>query len=341
MNTNNFDGKDSGYTEKISVIIPAYKVEKYIEICILSVLNQTYKNLEVIAVDDGSPDNTPAVLDKLSAQYPQLKVIHKANGGVSQARNTGLAAATGDYVVFVDGDDYLAHDYMEYMLGLAKKTGAEFCLSLYSYTKQNEPQTAKETETIISPAQAVALLLSPKVIVGCWNKIFKRSMLEKHNCRFAEDLFYGEGLNFITNAAQVANCVGVGNRKVYYYRKNNDVSATTSFNIEKIYNGEKSIDRIDKNLKIRTPAIETMLILHRSMFFIGAAVRIKAANMTEQYKDYYKKCMAYVRGNYLKLAFKKNVSLYRKLLLLCGCISPWLLAKLDVIRRNRIYKKSV
>ena len=340
MKANSFTAENK-YTEKVSVIVPAYKVEKYIEFCLLSIFKQTYKNLEVIAVDDGSPDNTPRILDELAKQHPQLKVIHKANGGVSRARNTGINAATGDYIVFVDGDDYLAPDYMEYMMGLVKKTGAEFCLSVHSYTKQNEPQTKKQTVRKISPAQGVALLLSPEVIVGCWNKIFKRSMLLQNKCFFAEDLFYGEGLNFITNAAQVANCVGAGNRKVYYYRKNNIISATTDFNIEKIYNGEKALNRVESNLKLNTPQIQTMLTLHRSMFFIGAAVRIKAAGFEEKYKDYYKKCMAYVRDNYFKLAFKKEVPLYRKLLLLCGALNPWLLCKLDILRRRRIAQQSV
>lgn len=328
-------------TEKISVIIPCYNVEKYIETCLLSIVNQTYKNLEILAIDDGSPDNTPAILDKLAEKYSQLKVIHQKNAGVSAARNIGLKHATGDYIVFVDGDDFLAPDYMEYMLDLVHKTGAEFCLSINCFKEQGEVQTKFLEIKTLSQADAVALLLSPRVVVGCWNKIFKRSLLVKNNCTFATDLFYGEGLNFIVTLAQLANKVGIGNRKVYYYRRNNAVSATTKFNIKTLNSNTKSLDRIEQNLKFHTPNIDTMLTLHRSLFYLSTAIRIRTAKQLKDYLKEYKQCMVYVRKNYFKLVFKKEVSLYRKCMLLAGCISPWLLSKLDVIRRKRITEKSV
>ncbi len=327
--------------EKISVIVPCYKVAAYVEKCLLSVINQTYSNLEILAIDDGSPDDTPAILDRLAKQYSQLKVIHKKNGGVSLARNTGLSHATGDYIVFVDGDDFLAPDYMEYMLDLVHKTGAEFCLSLDCFKKQRESQTVCQSIKTVSPADAVALLLSPRVVVGCWNKIYKRNLLIKHNCIFATDLFYGEGLNFIITVAQWANCVGIGNRKAYYYRRNNVLSATTQFNIKTLESNNKSLNRIERNLKFHTPLINTMLILHRSLFYLSTAVRIRTAGQLTVYRSEYQQCMSYVRKNYLKLLFNPKVSIYRKCMLLVGCINPWFLVKLDVIRRKRIVAQSV
>ena len=328
-------------TPFVSVIVPCYKVAAYVETCLRSILSQTYSNVEIIAVDDGSPDETPTILDRLAQEQPKLKVIHQQNAGVSAARNTGIQHASGEYIMFVDGDDYLAPDAVSYFMELVRQTGAEFCLSLDSYTKQDEPQASSQTVQTLSPAEAVALLLSPRIIVGCWNKIYKRSLLTDNNCRFSTDLFYGEGLHFITTAAQISNALGVGNRKVYYYRRNNEVSATTRFNIEKIYNGLESINRIEADLKVRTPQIDTMLTLHRSMFYLGAAVRLRTANLVEKYRKEYKQYVSFVRRNYLKLVFKKEVSLYRKCLLLGGCISPRLLAKLDVLRRKRIVAASV
>ena len=92
----------------VSVIVPAYNVERYIETCIDSILKQDYVNVEVIAVDDGATDKTPEILDKIALQKEQVKVIHKKNEGVSAARNTGLEAASGTYIIFIDGDDYIA-----------------------------------------------------------------------------------------------------------------------------------------------------------------------------------------------------------------------------------------
>ena len=325
----------------VSVIIPCYNVGKYIAQCLDSVLQQTYTHLEIWAINDESTDNTPSILDKYVQQYPPVHVIHKKNEGVSAARNTGLEKATGEYVMFVDGDDFLAPDCVAYFVNLAQTTGAEFCFSTDCFTKQNEPQTPNPSVRVLPAQEAAALLISPRVIVGCWNKMYKRSMLVKNNCKFATDLFYGEGLNFITEVAQTANKTAVSNRKVYFYRKNNAFSATTVFNIEKIYNGEKAIDRVEQNLRKHTLLIDTMLTLHRSIFFLGAAVRLEAAGEKQAYRAYYKKCMSYVRKNYFKLLFKSEVSLYRKTMLLAGCVSPWLLAKLDVLRRKRIEQQSV
>ncbi|OUQ56652.1 hypothetical protein B5E58_10530, partial [Tyzzerella sp. An114] len=93
--------------KKISVIVPIYNVEKYLNRCVDSIINQTYKNLEIILVDDGSPDNCGKICDEYAKKDNRIKVVHKENGGVSSARNVGLNIATGDYIGFVDGDDWI------------------------------------------------------------------------------------------------------------------------------------------------------------------------------------------------------------------------------------------
>ena len=113
----------------VSVIVPAYNVERYIETCIGSILKQDYVNVEVIAVDDGATDKTPQILDKIALQKEQVKVIHKKHEGVSAARNTGLEAASGTYIIFIDGDDYIATDCVSYMAGMIESSDAEFAFS--------------------------------------------------------------------------------------------------------------------------------------------------------------------------------------------------------------------
>ena len=112
-------------TEKISIIVPVYKVEKYLDKCVRSIVEQTYKNLEIILVDDGSPDNCPAMCDEWARKDSRIAVIHKENGGVSSARNAGLAACTGDYVGFVDYDDWIEPDMYEYLLDISMKSNAD------------------------------------------------------------------------------------------------------------------------------------------------------------------------------------------------------------------------
>ena len=101
--------------EKISIIVPVYNIEEYIEKCVKSITKQTYKNLEIILVDDGSTDSAGKICDKLAEKDERIKVIHKKNGGLSSARNAGMKKATGDYICFIDGDDYISKDYCELM----------------------------------------------------------------------------------------------------------------------------------------------------------------------------------------------------------------------------------
>lgn len=333
----------NGVTKEVavSVVVPAYNVENYIEQCALSVLNQSYPCCELIIIDDGSTDGTPQILDKLADRNDCIRVIHKENAGVSAARNTGIDMANGEYIVFVDGDDYLAPDFIEYMVGMAKKTGSEFCLSQNCFTHKNECKTEKEELDVLNPADATALLLSPIVIVGCWNKMFSRQLLINERIRFATDLFYGEGLHFITTVAQRANCVAVGNQKVYYYRRNNALSATTKFRIESVYNGEKSIDRIENELTVSGDNVRDMLLLHRAMYNIGAITKLLNNNVKEQYLSDYKRWLKFNRANITRILSSKRISMYRKFLLLGGCASPSLMARLDVWRRKKIAADSV
>lgn len=325
----------------VSVVVPAYNVENYIEQCVLSVLNQSYSCCELIIIDDGSTDGTPQILDKLADRNDSIRVIHKENVGVSAARNTGIDTAKGDYIVFIDGDDYLAPDFVEYMVGMAQKTGADFCLSKNCFTHKNESQTEKEQMEVLDPADATALLLSPTVIVGCWNKMFSRKLLNDKQIRFATDLFYGEGLHFIITVAQRANCVAVNNQKAYYYRRNNALSATTRFRIESVYNVEKSINRIEKELTVSGDNVMDMLLLHRAMYNIGAITKLLNNNVKKQYLSDYKRWLKFNRANIARILSSKRISTYRKCLLLGGCISPSLMAQLDVWRRKKIAADSV
>ncbi|WP_345242024.1 glycosyltransferase family 2 protein [Pontibacillus salipaludis] len=325
----------------VSIIVPAYNVEEYIEKCLTSILDQTYQNIEVIVVDDGSTDNTRQLIDKISNLDNRVCKIYKKNAGVSAARNSGIEISTGDYLVFVDADDFIAHDYVEYMLSLIENTNSEFCLSKRCYTKKDEKQTENEYIEKLQPEDATAMLLSPDVIVGCWNKIFKRSLIVNNNIWFSTTLFYGEGLTFITTVAQISNSVGVGNRKVYYYRRNNEASATTKFDIEKLYNGEKALNNIKNKLIINSPKINAMFNLHLCLFCLGALVKIKSNRVEKKYSQDYKKWKSYVRRNTFKLIFNQRISIYRKSLLIGGSISPSLMVKLDAIRRDRISAKSV
>jgi len=113
--------------QKISVIVPVYKVEAFLDRCVQSIANQSYRNLEIILVDDGSPDNCPALCDAWSERDSRIKVVHKQNGGLSDARNAGMAIATGEFMGFVDSDDWIATDMYQHLYDLLEADGSGHC----------------------------------------------------------------------------------------------------------------------------------------------------------------------------------------------------------------------
>lgn len=135
--------------ELISVIIPAYNVEKYIDRCMETVVGQTYKNLEIILVDDGATDSTPALCDNWAKKDSRINVIHKDNGGLSNARNVGLEHATGDYIAFIDSDDWIELDMYEYLLNLIKSYGVEVAFCDFVRKKSKSKISNKREQVVI------------------------------------------------------------------------------------------------------------------------------------------------------------------------------------------------
>ena len=121
----------------VSIIIPVYKVEKFLDECVKSVVAQTYRNLEILLVDDGSPDNCPAMCDAWAARDPRIRVIHKPNGGLSDARNYGLCHAQGEYILFMDGDDWLAENICPGLLQMALQDRADVVIGKVHFLREN------------------------------------------------------------------------------------------------------------------------------------------------------------------------------------------------------------
>lgn len=324
----------------ITFIVPSYNFEKYIGKCIESILAQTYRNIELIIVNDGSVDNSRLIIDEYAKKDSRITAIHKTNEGVSIARNIGLIKSKGKYVCFVDADDFISPDFAEYMINLAESYDAEFCISSECFTRKGEQQTPNVSNKLINAEQATALLLSPAIIVGSWNKLFKREVLINNDIKFSSDLFYGEGLRFITQVAQICNKIAVTNYKMYYYRRNNYTSATSKFNFEKFENGYHSLEEIEADLTICTPNVLRMLGWHKCQFKMGTIIRIISANKINEYREYYNEALHYVRRNFYKYLFIRGISLYKKGLLVGCAVYPSIMAKLDTYRRASISKHS-
>lgn len=165
----------------VSVIVPVYKVEQYLARCVNSIRRQTFEDLEIILVDDGSPDDCGSICDKFSLEDSRIKVIHKENGGLSDARNAGIDVATGDYVVFVDSDDWLDLDMIDLLYRVLKKCHADICECSYrNVYKERIDEETKCCGEIIEGNRITALegMLDWRWFKPvAWNKIYKRTVL--------------------------------------------------------------------------------------------------------------------------------------------------------------------
>lgn len=320
---------------KVSLCVAAYNVENYIEECIQSILNQTYKNIEIILVDDGSRDSSGSILDKFGIIDSRVKVIHQKNQGLSVCRNTGLSHATGDYVVFVDGDDYLADDFVEYMLQVEAQTQADIVISKYCFTTSNYRQVTEDHISVWSSKKAVSEFFYPRLPLGAWNKMYKRDFLVKNNLRFVPELTTGEGLEFITHAGSYANYVGVGERKVYYYRMNNPTSATTFANVERQGIGSiNTMNYILRHLPMEDKVVKRAYNWHRWSCYNYCLRQIINAKAESQYVELYKKCIRYLRAYALCVAML-NLPLKHRCIALISCFSPRFAARIMIVKKHQ------
>lgn len=167
--------------ELISVIIPIYKVELYLNRCIQSIVDQTYSNLEIILVDDGSPDKCPVICDEWEKKDHRIKVLHKENGGLSDARNEGMQIMTGDYVSFIDSDDWISCDMYEKMLNKIKQQKADICECQFQKTSgniKNDIQQQIDNVNVLNKKEALKAVVEEKINPVVWNKIYRRDIVE-------------------------------------------------------------------------------------------------------------------------------------------------------------------
>ena len=165
----------------ISVIIPVYKVEKYLCRCVDSVLEQTYTNMEIILVDDGSPDNCPVMCDEYARQDSRVKVIHQENAGLSGARNAGIDMAQGQWLAFVDSDDYLAADFLERLYQACMDTGSSLSVCRWEYVRgETIPEHGTGETRVYTGREMLANLYVPDgaYFVVAWNKLYRKELFE-------------------------------------------------------------------------------------------------------------------------------------------------------------------
>lgn len=192
---------------EISVIVPVYKVERFLPACIDSLLAQTFADFELILVDDGSPDNCPALCDAAAEKDNRVRVLHKANGGVSTARNAGLDMARGKWIAFVDSDDSVQPDYLEKMYTAALAVGADIALCGGQCVDEEGgvigPGEPRITDEVMGREEALRRLVTPEYQVP-WNKLYRRELFD--GLRYPEGKAF-EDTAFLPQVLERAACV--------------------------------------------------------------------------------------------------------------------------------------
>lgn len=325
----------------VSVIIPFYNVEKYIAKCIESVIHQSYRNIEIIMVDDGSPDSSSLIVKEYVKKDSRIKLIQKENGGVASARNCGIRKAGGEFLAFVDSDDWVAEDYISHLMELQKREDADLCMTTRFFVQKcdvQEPQTDVRT---ITNEEAAILLLSPEMVVGSYNKLYRRRWLIDNDIWQNEKLYSGEGLHFIVTAAQYANRVTVSNRRIYYYRRNVPESATTKFNINMFTNNELSLDILEQDRIIDSKRMKIMTDLFREHLMISGMMAVLACPVPTQYEKEYQTWKKKTRSLGKRLLGCKEVPLRSKIRIIGAAVCPRLWARMAECKRNKIFRGSV
>lgn len=233
----------------ITIIIPVYKVEEYIHKCVNSVLNQTYNNLEIFLVDDGSPDNCGEICEDYSKKDHRIKVIHKNNGGLSDARNVAIDIANGEYITFVDSDDYVSKDYIEVLYELIEKYQCKISVSAFLKFKEDYQFIDKNEiikENLFSCEDAIKeMFYQRKFDTSAWAKLYHKSLFSD-GIRYPKGLLY-EDLATTYKLFLKSDKIAFSNKKTYFYLIRSNSIEGSSFSPKKIESTIKIINQLESD----------------------------------------------------------------------------------------------
>lgn len=310
----------------ISVIIPCYNIEKYISKTIDSILNQKFNNFEIILVDDGSIDNTGKILDEYLKKDNRIRVIHKKNEGVAIARNTGLLESNGEYIYFLDGDDYVSNSYFEDMSKIILKNNLEIIISPYYIEKNNKKflLSSNIKEKNYDKDFILKNLFTRKICKAAMGtSLIKKEIIVKNNIFFNEKLSYSEDYHFIIRVFFKAKSFYYTNKSYFTYVQREGSAINSKLNLKRLDTLRALID-LENNLNIENKNLKNYFYLFYTISFIGNInVLSKQKNLEkESLRLYLKELNLYSKQlNKLKFIFKKEYFIYKILTIIYLCSS--------------------
>ncbi len=299
----------------ISVIVPVYNVANYLRRCVDSIVKQTYDELEIILVDDGSTDDSSAICDEYAVKDNRIRVIHKQNGGLSDARNTGLDMAQGEWIAFVDSDDYIDKRMYEVLFNNVCKTGADISTCDFLYISEKDTPTKQVEDEVLEEYEGDEVIkrlwLDNVRTVIQWDKIFKRDLFEELRYpvgRYHEDTFVIH--------RELAKCKKIvyTNQKLYYYvqRDNSIMSVPNQKRVEDVAAAyEDRIQFFSELGKVEALQQSKRMVLDELMYMADGQIRNKnwsiVRYINQIYRQYFMRYHRFVAGKkywYLFLHYK-------------------------------------
>lgn len=305
--------------ELVSVIIPVYNVEKYLEKCIESVISQTYNNIEIILVDDGSTDKSCFICDKYCKKDDRIRVIHKKNGGLSEARNTGIENSKGEYITFIDSDDYVDKKYIQYLYELITEYSADMgiydCNIIKSTKKERKKvRDIKENRCCLEKKECILrMLYTDFYFISTNSKIFKRKLFE--NVRYPKGKLF-EDVGTTYKLILECDSIACSNKKIYNYVIRDDSITTQIF-------GEKHLDLIEMTNQMCDDIVETFPEMKNDVLRRKIYANISTLNrilLSKSECEEKKKIINYIKNNGKKVLNNRKVIARDKIaIILIGC----------------------
>ena len=314
--------------EKISVIVPVYNVEAYLERCVESILQQTYANFELILINDGSTDSSGLICDHLASQYENIKVYHIENAGVSNARNMGIQLATGAWITFIDSDDFVTQDYLATLASAVEGLNVGFVIAPLHHIKNgivtDIPPHSGKTELWSTEETMKELLMTTRTSFFPVAKLFKRNLLadEKFNTNYhlAEDAL------FLTELLLKTRCSSVFIDKPIYYYDHREGSATTSVN-QHVFDTIEVYQQIIAQVSQAFPNLKYELINRECWSYITVYDKIIFTSR-EEYQKEKANLRTWIVQHRREIWKDAYFTTFRKVAILSLVISPWLYKKI-------------
>ena len=312
--------------ELISVIVPVYNVEWYLEKCVNSIINQTYKNLEIILVDDGATDSSGNMCDELAKSDNRIKVYHKENGGLSDARNYGVERATGDYIGFVDSDDYIESEMFEKLYEAIKKENVDVaeCNFRFIYSNRIANYSEDNYYLVLNRDEYTKEYVNMNRIFGAaWTKLIKSSLAKE--IKFPKGKLFEDGFYSLELMKKARNFVIFHNSYYNYVMRENSIT-NSKFN-------EKNLDLIEIADDIYDYVISTYPSLkkeadRRKMYSYFNTLDTIILSPDYSNKVYYNNIKSYFHKNFLQLFINNKISFNRKIRLLIMLINKKMYKKI-------------